>query len=186
MKKILSITFRLFFVCLICVAALAGVNALTAGRIAENERQEIQNALQQLIPGAEYISQTVEAEEKFDRVDGAYIALKEGEYAGGIVIIRAQGYGGDIALRVGFDAAGKIIGVIVGSHSETPNLGAKITEEEFLGQFNGLQGEIALGEDITPITGATVSSRGVTQAVDTARFYMEKYLMGGLMDNGAE
>ena len=59
MKKILSITFRLFFVCLICVAALAGVNALTAGRIAENERQEIQNALQQIIPGAEYISQTV-------------------------------------------------------------------------------------------------------------------------------
>ena len=89
-------------------------------------------------------------------------------------------------MRVGFDAAGKIIGVIVGSHSETPNLGAKITEEEFLGQFNGLQGEIALGEDITPITGATVSSRGVTQAVDTARLYMEKYLMGGLMDNGAE
>ena len=75
MKKILSITFRLFFVCLICVAALAGVNAVTADKIAENERQEIQQALKQLIPDAEYISQPVEAREEFSRIDGAYAAL---------------------------------------------------------------------------------------------------------------
>ncbi len=179
MKKILSITFRLFFVCLICVAALAGVNAVTADKIAENERQEIQQALKQLIPDAEYISQPVEAGEEFSRIDGAYAAFKDGQYAGGIVIIRAQGYGGDIALRVGFDAEGKVTGIIVGSHSETPNLGAKITEEEFRGQFEGLSGEAVLGENITPITGATISSRGVAEAVNTARSYMEKYLLGG-------
>lgn len=125
MKKILSITFRLFFVCLICVAALAGVNAVTADKIAENERQEIQQALKQLIPDAEYISQPVEAGEEFSRIDGAYAAFKDGQYAGGIVIIRAQGYGGDIALRVGFDAEGKVTGIIVGSAQRDSQSGCK-------------------------------------------------------------
>lgn len=185
MKKILNITFRLFFVCLICVAALAGVNAVTADKIAENERQEIQKALAQLIPEAQYISITVDdAEDEFSRIDEAYIAVKNDKYAGCAVIIRAQGYGGDIALRVGFDETGRITGIIVGSHSETPSLGAKITEDEFRSQFKGLEADAVLGENITPITGATISSRGVAEAVNTARSYMEKYLKGGLRDDG--
>ena len=177
MKKILSIAFRLFFVCLICVAALAGVNAVTADKIAENEREEIQRALSQIIPDATYMPMTAQnAGEEFSRIDEAYIAYKGGEYAGCAVIIRAKGYGGDIALRVGFDANGGIAGIIVGSHSETPNLGAKITEEEFRGQFNGLKEQAVLRENITPISGATISSAGVTEAVNTARAYMDAYL----------
>ena len=64
----------------------------------------------------------------------------------------------------------------MGSHSETPNLGAKITEEEFRGQFNGLKEQAVLRENITPISGATISSAGVTEAVNTARAYMDAYL----------
>ena len=76
MKKILSIAFRLFFVCLICVAALAGVNAVTADKIAENEREEIQRALSQLIPDATYMPMTAQnAGEEFSRIDEAYIEL---------------------------------------------------------------------------------------------------------------
>lgn len=178
MKKIINITLRLFFVCLLCVSALAGVNAMTADRIAENEQKEIQNALQQLIPGAEYTQAELHQEEAFSRIDAVYTARKEGRYAGCVVIIRGRGYGGDIALRVGFDEKGVTTGIIVGSHSETPSLGAKITEDSFKKQFAGLNGKAVLKENITPITSATISSAGVVQAVNTARDYMEKYLGG--------
>jgi electron transport complex protein RnfG len=67
-----------------------------------------------------------------------------------------------------------ILGVGVTTHSETPGLGARAkTDPEFTAQFKGLNLETVFkvksdGGDIDALTGATITSRGVSSAVAEA------------------
>lgn len=78
------------------------------------------------------------------------------------------GYHGEIDLMVGVTPDGKLTGVSIMTHTETPGLGARITEEQFTKQFQGLSGEIALGSEVSAISGATISSKAVVSAVNDA------------------
>jgi electron transport complex protein RnfG len=83
------------------------------------------------------------------------------------------GYGGDIDVMVGFDLGGKLTGVGVMTHSETPGLGARIEEPQFIDQFRNLevQGDVQLSQNggtIDGISGASISSKGVVSAVNKA------------------
>jgi len=86
-----------------------------------------------------------------------------------------QGFGGDLGVMVGFDlASGKLAGIGITTMSETPGLGTRVRETTFTRQFVGLGPEAAFqvkkdGGVIDGVTGATVSSRAVAQAVDRAR-----------------
>ena len=80
------------------------------------------------VSGAENIERAVQMD------DGSYV-----------VSVKAAGYGGDIHMDVTFDESGKVInGLAVTEQSETENLGAKITEEEFLSQFSGIEAPVYL------------------------------------------
>ena len=84
------------------------------------------------------------------------------------VEVASGGFGGDVSLMVGYDSTCTVLGVSVIAHSETPGLGAKILNEDFLAQYKGQSGEILLGEDVDAIVGATISSRAVTDGVNRA------------------
>ena len=64
-----------------------------------------------------------------------------------------------------------ITGVQILNHTETPGLGAKITEEKFIHQFNSKNlsnTNWALkkdGGELDQITGATISPRAVVRAI---------------------
>ena len=78
------------------------------------------------------------------------------------------GYGGAVRILVGVDGeSGEILNLAVLNHAETPGLGSKIEEASFRNQFKGktLDDPIAIGRDIDGISGATVSSRAVAEAV---------------------
>jgi electron transport complex protein RnfG len=87
-----------------------------------------------------------------------------------------KGYGGDIGVIVAINVEnGQIMGVGVTTHSETPGLGARAKEDpSFTAQFNGLpiEGEPFKvkgdGGKIDALSGATVTSRGVCGAVNSA------------------
>ncbi len=85
-----------------------------------------------------------------------------------------NGYGGPVEIMIGFDADGVITGVSVLSHTETPGLGAKMTEPGFLSQFMGFDpGRATLavtkdGGDIDALTAATISSRAFCEAAQRA------------------
>jgi len=85
------------------------------------------------------------------------------------------GFGGDVGIMVGVNVQeGKIIGVGVTTHSETPGVGSKAkTDPTFVNQFNGLplSGTFAVktsGGQIDAISGATITSQGVCVAVTEA------------------
>ena len=80
----------------------------------------------------------------------------------------AQGYHGDIGVMVGVDLASKkLTGISIVEHTETPGLGARITEPNFTDSFKGkpLDKELGVG-DINALSGATLSTKGVVAAVN--------------------
>lgn len=89
----------------------------------------------------------------------------------------AAGYHGDIGVMLGVDLASKkLTGVSIVSHTETPGLGARITEPNFTGSFKDkpMDKELAVG-DINALSGATLSTKGVVAAINNAQATLNKY-----------
>jgi len=162
-------------ICIVISAALAGVNLLTADRIAQIAKENEFAACEQVLPpdeGQQFEFTPLEEICPELGVNG-YLATENGSPAGCVIITSSKGYGGDVQVMVGFDTAGTVTGVSVLSHSETPGLGANAAKPGFLGQFvsSADAGDLAVVKDggtVDAVTAATISSRAVTAAVNAA------------------
>ena len=86
------------------------------------------------------------------------------------------GFDGEITMMVGI-SQGKVSGISVISHTETPGLGAVAAAqnakgEAFRGQFVGQSGELAVGNQIDAMSGATITSKAVVTGVNAALNYV--------------
>lgn len=111
-------------------------------------------------------------EEPYDGEDESIRRVFKAE--GGYVLeVETDGYVGPMTLWVGVTNDGSVSGVTVREHGETFGLGRGAqTEYRFLMQFLGTSGEAAVGEDIDALTGATVTSKAVTRAVNAAAAFV--------------
>lgn len=97
-----------------------------------------------------------------------------GEKEGYVFLVTSkEGYGGSIQFSMGVLADKSVGGIEIIDMSETAGLGAKCTEEDFKNQYKGKSGEIALikgeaaGEnEVSAISGATITSTAITNAVN--------------------
>jgi electron transport complex protein RnfG len=84
----------------------------------------------------------------------------------------AKGYHDLIEVMVGVDPEGKLTGISIMTHTETPGLGARIVEPQFTEQFAGLDLDTtklsAEGGKVDAVSGASFSSAGVITAVRSA------------------
>lgn len=98
----------------------------------------------------------------------AYIATAAGqsEPAGYVITANAKGFNGPVNIMVGFDAEGKITGVKLLEHSETPGLGTKVGEAKFTSQF--LDKDTETYTEVDAIAGATISSTAFKRALGVA------------------
>lgn len=105
-----------------------------------------------------------------------YPAKMSGNAAGFAIETYASGFGGRIALMVGFNIDGTIKGISVLSHAETPGLGDKIepAKSGFSAQFEGKDPQNFKlivkkdGGDVDAITASTITSRAYCDAVTAA------------------
>ena len=187
MKSIIKITLSLFFVCLIAVGALATVEYITRDQIYQNNQKDIEKALSVLMPDCSYSETTDKNGELIQEfniqntdsvVHQVFEAQKDNDTIGYIIVLDTKGYVDKIGLRVGIKADGTVSGIVIGENSETPGLGANISKDSFLNQFNGLNTPLDVNK-IDRITGATYSSNYVTQGINTAGAFVE-VLKGGL------
>lgn len=88
-----------------------------------------------------------------------------------------KGYHGDIGVMVGINLQKKdITGISIVSHTETPGLGARITEPQFTNSFKGKSlAKDLTKDDINALSGATYSTKGVVAAVNQARELLAKH-----------
>lgn len=158
LKKIYPIIF-LTLIVLISVVLLVVMNKITKPVIESQQESEIRNLLKEMFPEMD----------DFEYRDEVYFIYQNDKNIGYAFLAIGKGYGGEISILVGVDSDFNVKQVIILSHTETPGLGARITEESFTSQFKGLSvGDIALkkeGGKIDAITGATISSRAVVEAI---------------------
>ena len=189
MKEIVKLGLILLLVTAIAGAALSVVNNITKPRIEEQKRLVTERALIAALPSAD--KTTIDPVIKNDtlRYYIGYTDTLRKEIAGYAVVAKKNGYSSEIQTMVGVDTTGKIIGIKVIQEVETPGLGTKIEEirygetapwfqEQFIGKFyNGLAVKKDGGE-ITSITGATISSRAVTNSIAETLQKLEQQLGG--------
>lgn len=178
LKEILIPTVSLFVICLCVTALLAVTNAVTKDAIAYQQELSAAESRQAVCPDAvdfekvEYDVQGVEC----------YKALDEsGNLIGYAISSASRGYGGDVKVMTGINAEnGSVIAINVYDNSgETPGLGVNTSGEKFTSQFAGLSSGTGVTVDkdagknpdslaVDSVTGATISSRAVVDAVNQA------------------
>ena len=164
-------TLTLFLICLIAALLLGLTNGVTAPRIAEIEKQQLKDAMQEVLPDAQEFTEEIAEEQS----GCSYSVAKDGsgnEIGYAVIASGKGGYNGEIKLMVGLDSDGSVKKISFLSIDETPSIGMKLkTDQKFLGQFTGISGSAALkvkGGEIDAVTGATKTSTGITDAVNNA------------------
>lgn len=178
-KEILRLCLSLFIVSAAAALVLSLVNTLTADTIAMRQEAVRQEAMLGVMPKADVFSDLYCMDETIDRISGAYWGT---EFVGYCVEVSPYGFGGEICLMVGVNPSGTVTGVVILDHSETASLGAKADSPDFLNQFAGRSGKITVGKDgntIQGITGATITSKAVTEGVNTAITAVINYIAEG-------
>lgn len=166
-KDILKPALILFVICLVVTALLAGTNLLTKDKIAEQSALEAEQSRKVVLSDAD----------SFEEADGYYIGKANNETVGYVFQTEAKGYGGAVKVMTGISADGQITGIVILEHSETPGLGANAEKASFTDQFKQTAPEkgITLVKNKAPsdgeieaMTGASITSRAVTNAVNEA------------------
>ena len=181
-KYITKLTVTLLVTCIIVAGLLGLVNGVTAGPIAQINQQKTEQAMAQVVSDPSSFQAVAElpqaAVDAATAAGGTLTELYDGQGAGYVLKVVASGSQGNIEMMVGVDGDGVVTGVSILDNSETAGIGSKIMENEplasgtgVLDQFAGksaADGTLAVGTNVEAITGATVSTRGVTTGVNAA------------------
>ena len=120
------------FVALLCTAISAGIFFLTKDKIDAVMAAQQRELLLQVVPQDYFNNNLLESavipqDKNLVGIQKIYFAKKDGNVSAYAYETTApDGYSGDIRLLVGLDPKGKILGVRVIEHHETPGLGDKI------------------------------------------------------------
>ncbi len=146
-------------VVLIAVTLLSLTDTAVRPMIEWQKEQKIQRMLFEIFP--DMTEHTLQGDIYTVSANGAEIGLA--------FLAVGKGYGGNIDILVGLEDKTTIKGITIVSHLESPGLGARIVESSFRAQFAGLGiADVALrqkGGSIDAVTGATISSKAVIDAI---------------------
>jgi len=170
----------LMLVCGVSAGALAATYLVTQPVVEEREREEMKKQYEDVlklfgVEGAEPIENGEALEKGKEVVEGleaVFDIVKGTEKIGVAVTTGANGYGGPVKVAVAINADGTVVGVkVLDISGETKGVGTKVVEEPgFIEQFIGkaVSDPLKIGTDIDAISGATITSRAVTQGVSDA------------------
>ncbi len=171
---------------LLIITAIAGALLgfaydITRAPIEKRQKEEQAAALKMVLPADEFTQVEGLTFPEDETVKSIFEAKTGGESAGYVIEVGSKGYGGEITMMVGISKDEKVTGIKILKQSETPGLGTKTAEPAFTDQYKDKDAtkDLALGSDITAITGVTISSKGVTNGVNTAIQYYNNELKGG-------
>ena len=184
-KFILKVAGTLTVISLVVAALLGFVNSITADKIAEIDAENTRIAISAVAPEGSEFGDKIEvtddmvaaAATQSGKILELYPVTNGGAEAGYVMKISASGSQGTIVMMVGVDANKAITGISVVSHAETSGIGTKVVGNEtntagvpVLDQFVGLSGagSLVVGSNITAISGATVSTKGITMGANAA------------------
>ncbi|MFZ4539151.1 electron transport complex subunit RsxG [Propionivibrio sp.] len=174
---------------LLASAALATANLVTHDEILAAEKHDLETSLKQVLPAGFADNDLLKDAVRLKRKDGkevlVYRARLGNEPKGAVFQVSSRGYAGDVVALMGVDSEGKMLGVRVTKHMETPGLGDKIevAKNSWILDFNGKSlgnpplekwGVKKDGGVFDQFAGATVTPRAVVKAVrEGMEFYRD-------------
>lgn len=189
--------FILFAITLIAGFLLGGVYEMTKTPIQIAKMSASLEAYKRVYPEAADFKFNQEIQDKADQ--SAELLAASGENMGAVHVSVAleavdasgavighimsasskDGYGGEIKVSVGVTLDGETTGMEILEINETPGLGMRATEEGFMGQFKGKNVDLfkvtktgkKSDNEIDALSGATITSNAVTNAVNGAVYF---------------
>ena len=184
---------------LIAGICLSGVYAVTKEPIAKQQLAASLASYQEVCPGADKIEYDEKLSAAVEALDGkvygsdfgkayineAVVGTAGGEVVGYVVSVTSgDGVEGNITLSVGLSADGTVTGIAFTELNETPGMGSLCGEPAFKDQFLNVKTDrFTLNGGDSPIdsvTGATISSRAVVNAINAALDFFRSYQKGGM------
>ena len=178
---IIKLTVTLLVTCVVVAAALGGVNAVTEEKIDAINWANTVAAMKAVVADPDNttfsdelpLTDEMTAASGSVTLDSVYEVQVGGASAGYAIKVVASGSQGNIEMMVGVAGEGAVTGVSIVDNAETAGIGSKVMENQngVLDQFIGksaADGTLAVGTNVDAITGATVSSKGVTAGVNAA------------------
>ena len=186
MKDMFKITMPLVVI-FVVAGVIMGLTYLRTNPVRyQAEKKEKEEALKEMAPDA---TDPIKAAGTWNAADSKvheyYQATAGGKPVADIAETVGKGYSSYIKMLVSVGTDMKIRDVKILDMNETPGLGDQVLEQTFLDQFKGkglsqivlIKGETK--ENIQAISGATYSSRGVTNGVkDAVQALIDKYGAG--------
>ena len=162
-KKILIPVAVIVLAALVLFAASAGL----AGTAEAKRAETIDQLLDYMLPGGgsyEYVAN----EEEGASILGAYVGEQ-----GSVVESLVPGFMTDLHMLVGVQNDGLVTSVCILENNNTYGLGMKASSDlEFLFSLVNSSGDLAVGDNVDAISGATISSNAVVNAVNAAQKYV--------------
>jgi RnfABCDGE-type electron transport complex G subunit len=175
--------------------ALSGVYSMTKDTIEEQKLLAEAASYKEVCPEAESFEISENAKAKLDelaggnwgsdfgatRINEAFVGKDaSGNIAGYALSVSSKGFGGDVTMALGLTAEGAVNRISFTELNETAGLGMRADEDSFKDQFAGKSGSVNYGEDgVEAMSGATVTSTAVRNAVNAGLDFYETVLKGG-------
>lgn len=161
MKETIKYGFILGLICFLASSVLAIVNGITEPKIELQKKQEENSGLKEVMPDSTSFKPVFQD----DKIIYYLVYNDNNKLSGFVVRAQNKGYSSDIEVLAGLNTNLEITNIKILSQNETPGLGSLITEPSFLGQFKGKN--LDTFQEVQAITGATISSSAVINAVKT-------------------
>ena len=185
---VLKIFLPLLLICAVIAGVVSGVQVLTKDAIAANEAKvEAEKEQKKLDAIADIYGEGVKFEkltELPEGIDEIRVATDENGKKLAVATLTVKGYSKGLQVFVAYGSEGEIRRVMILASNETTGIGSKVSDEDYLKDYNGLSGVIDFGnkdDDLDKIAGATISSKAVLGAVNTAT---EELLGLGYIEKG--
>jgi electron transport complex protein RnfG len=194
MKNILKLGLTLAIFSTAACVLLAFVYTGTSQIITQRQEADLKAALGEFFPQADNFTEitgTVQSPDPAVTFEAVYEARKDSRPIGAALRVSRGSYGGPLKALVGVNPDGRINGVRILEHQDTPGLGANAASPSyfvdrprgitFTGQFAGKAASdpFEVKDDVAAITASTITSRAVADAVKAAGTAAANYLGGG-------
>lgn len=189
MKEMIKLGIILAIYAVISCTVLAVVNNFTAPKIAQNQTEKINNAMNAFFPEPGLVFESVSDYEPAStgtiKIEQLIIAKKDGKVIGGAAQVNGPTYD-QATILVGVKADGTITGLQFLKNTDSPGFGLKANDptfklsngQTFFGQFTGKNAKdgFVTGKTFDAISGATITSNGVGNLLTEGTASLLKYL----------
>lgn len=185
MAKIFKLATGLFCITTVTGLILGSIYTMTLEPIRKVKEKIKMEALVETLPEASSF-EGIDSQQSQSVIKEVNRGSSGGKIVGYNITVTPKGYGGPLEMVVGIDKNGRLIGIKILNHNETPGLGANADEPAFADQFHEKNVEKivvtttppTVDNEIQALSGATITSEAIASGVNRALEYWANNLKG--------